>query len=289
MTNPVRPGPIQPQQIQIAGHSLTPPATKGRTFSLVSSHSLGGRVRALVSGFFGTGQRANQNPAVPDPTNVAMTNQLHGQIGDRRDLLAESFAHLLNVELRGDGLNGEKIGAMSESIVASVRERYDELSAALTARERMAIEAMIPDSNASIEQITTEYIANALMFRAIRDFYELAKAHHIPMGSKSGFILLTVNGSIVSSPPIANPDHTRHISYTRIPSRTIELQTGQHNGRLKKDIEEGHKFHSEGLHTSAISLIIEIPEGRQDLFELVDKSSTTSLASVSMFTRSGQG
>lgn len=204
-----------------------------------------------------------------------------GQTG----LVQAAFVKFLDVELDGSRMNAGKIGEIATQVTRTISDHYEDFSAALPVSEQRNVGRIAKESGIAIKPATIEYLSNAYLFRAIRDYFDLPNQDHFPRFDIGGFIVFTMNGSILASP--AEDSRNRTFHYTRMPSRKNVSATSSRNGRLYEDIAVGQPLIASAYTTSAVSRLLYVPAQRADLFESVHQSITSASLSVSQFTRGG--
>ena len=200
-------------------------------------------------------------------------------------LVEAAFVRFLNVELDGSRMNAGKIGEIATQVTRAISDHYETFSSALPVPEKENVERIAKASGIDVKPATIEYLSNAYLFRAIRDYFDLPNKDRFPRFDIGGFLVFTMNGSIVASPAEDSSDRTFH--YTRMPSRKTECETSSRNGRLKDDIAVGHGLKSTAYATSAIRRLLYVPAQKADLFEAVHRSVTSASLSVSRFVTRG--
>lgn len=186
-------------------------------------------------------------------------------------LLESAFDRLLGLELDGSRMDAQSMGEFVSEVAASVSNHYGELSAALPQSDRQHVQRIAAESGLEARAATVEYLSNAYMFRAIRDYFGLPPKNVFHQMDAGGFLAFTWNGSIVASPPESG-SRWRTLHYTRMPSRTNRIETSSRNAELLRDIVVGHRLRSSTLTTSPIQRLLSVPETQFDLFQAVRDS-----------------
>lgn len=193
-------------------------------------------------------------------------------------VLDEAIAGILTLELGEGRMDASRMQALAQGLVDVVRDNLSRLVSCLTPRQESAIQTIARNSGISEEMAQIEYLANIALFKVLRDYYELQRVSDLPIGSHSGFVALTENGSLIASPPTTNSYRTLH--YMRMPSRGISLRTGIYRGILERDVRVGHALRSTKLTTSLVVEIVIIPPERAHLFEEVYEMTGQGMSSI---------
>ncbi len=209
---------------------------------------------------------------------------MYGQ--QQTELLEAAFGRLLNLELNGSQVNAQRMGEFATQVAASISDHFEELAAALPFFEKQNVERIAKDNGTEPRAATVEYLSNAYMFRAIRDYFGLPPQDIFTQMDAGGFLAFTWNGSIVASPPEIDPTR-RTFHYTRMPSRKNSIETSSRNGELRRDILIGHRLRTSAFKTSAVLRLLYIPEDQAPLFEAIRESAIASSLSVSRFITRG--
>src|SRR5947207_3422979 len=96
---------------------------------------------------------------------------MYGQ--QQAGLLEAAFDRLLSLELDGSQVNAQRMGEFATQVASSISDHCKELSAALPSFERENVERIAKDNGMEPRLATVEYLSNAYMFRAIRDYFGL--------------------------------------------------------------------------------------------------------------------
>lgn len=195
-----------------------------------------------------------------------MTRVLHGVEGE--DVLEAAFDRLLGADIDRRSITAEQLEQMAAELTRTIFDNLAELAAAVPAGERATIRELADRHGIDERVALTEYLANAFLFRVIRDFHDLQKRDRFSKDDTAGFVIFTRNGSLVSSPPIERPGQERTFHYMKMPSRKTKVKTGSRTSRLEEDITIGARLMS-GYHTSAVTLILSIPLDKADLFDQI--------------------
>ncbi len=195
--------------------------------------------------------------------------------------LAAAFDRLVGIELKGVRMNAQVMGDFATRVTASISDHVEELSAALYLPETRNIERIAKDNKIEPRTAMVEYLANAYLFRSLRDYFDLPRQDFFPQLDVGGFLAFTFNGSIVASPP--TPKRLRALHYTRMPSRNTKLHTSSWEGEMKSGIALGHRLETTAFTASAVRMLLYVPTEKSHLFEAIRESSVIGSLSVSSF------
>ena len=197
-------------------------------------------------------------------------------------VIENAIAQLLGPELKRESVNAADLLGMTERLTATIRDHLPTLSAALSPREHRRVRKIAADSAIDEQIAMIEYLANASLMRALRDYHELpARDVFLKDDRRGGFITLTKNGSMVSSGPHAFPCRNRTLHYVRMPSRTISMsQSETRRGQLEDDIRIVHGLRSTAFNTSAVSMLLYVTPDKAAEFEQLREWAETGLSSV---------
>jgi hypothetical protein len=212
------------------------------------------------------------------PGNMTQMMYATQQVG----LLEAAFDRLLGLEIDGRAMNARGIQDFATQVASSISDHYEELSAVLPHSERENVRRIAKEHGLATRDATIEYLANAYLFRAIRDYFDLPRQDAFQQMDAGGFLAFTCNGSLVASPP-RDGARRRTFHYTRMPSRTDITETSSREGELLGDVAVGHRMISSALSTSAVHRLLYVPNGRSDLFEAIRGTMVAASLSVSMF------
>jgi hypothetical protein len=214
------------------------------------------------------------------PVAGQMTQVMMGQ--SQAGLLESAFGHFLNLELQGDQLNAQKMREFATQVTVSITQHVDVLSRALPFAERQNIERIARENRLDVHSAQIEYLANAYMFRAIRDYFDLPSGNAFSQFDAGGFLAFTGNGSIVASPPEAASGRRRTLHYSKMPSRDNSVETRSYQGDLLGDVMVGDRLATSAFTTSAVRMLLTIPARQALLFDAIRESTLAGTASVSM-------
>jgi hypothetical protein len=207
-----------------------------------------------------------------------LTNVVMGQSG----LLENAFGHFLSLELNGDQLNAQRMQSFATEVTSAIATHLEPLAAALPPLERINIEKIATESRIPVRTAQIEYLSNAYLVRAIRDYFDLPAGSVFPQFDTGGFLAFTGNGSIIASPPEPSPRRGRTLHYSRMPSRDNSVQTRSYPALLLGDITVGDSLASSAFRTSAVRMLLTIPPRQALLFDEIQQTTLTGSASVSM-------
>jgi hypothetical protein len=193
---------------------------------------------------------------------------------DNGALLEAAFFQFLNRELEGRALDASQLSSIAEDLTKAVSENLSELFDKLPLSQKEDIRRIARQHGMTDREASIEYLANTCLFLMIRDYFELPQRESLLKDDPAGFVLLTRNGSMVSSPPLGGNSQRRTFHYTRMPSRkNAHIQTGAYSGILTDDIQRGSRFSCSAMNASEVHLILYIPPDKAALFEQIRQGS----------------
>lgn len=266
------------------GDDNAPPEIADRVRDILRGGVAAVAPRSLEVGGAAARVRPRATELLPARGPGGFSDLVHGDFGglaggEPGNILDRAVRELLELDLKNEKLSAERIARLAQELVEVVRTHQKILVACLSPVQQERLGRIARENHIPKETAEIEYLANVCLFKVLRDYYSLQQANYLPKKTANGFILLTANGSVVGSPPSA-PDAGRTIHYARMPSREMRLQTGIYRGRLQKDIEAGHGFHSESLNTSPIVEIALIPPDKAGLFTEVFARASEGMSEV---------
>jgi hypothetical protein len=169
---------------------------------------------------------------------------------------------------------------MAERIAGTVSDHYERLSSSLDATERAWVRQIATSNGIDERNAGIEYLSNACLFQAMRSYFDLPNQDRMPWTDFGGFLAFTWNGSIIASPP-AWGEGRRTFHYTRMPSRTADLDTSSRDGALLRDPEVGHRLVTSVFTSSAVRKLLYVPAARAQMFSEIHNSMVLGSATIS--------
>lgn len=197
-------------------------------------------------------------------------------------VIENAIDQLLGHELSRKSVNADALFAMAERMTATIRDHLPTLAAALTPYQRRSIHKIATDSSIDEQNAMVEYLANASLIRALRDYHDLpARNFFLRNDRAGGFIALTKNGSIISSGPPVLPRRNRTFHYIRMPSRKIPLSNAEtRRGQLKRDIRIGHRLRSTAYSSSRVTMLLYVTPDKASEFEHFREWTVTGVSAI---------
>lgn len=94
----------------------------------------------------------------------------------------------------------EQLESIATKLTKTIRKNLEYFRKILTDGQSSQIKKIAESSGIDTDTAIIEYISNQLLFRVLRDYHDLPQSERFEMSSAEGFVAISRNGSIVSSP-----------------------------------------------------------------------------------------
>lgn len=226
------------------------------------------------------------------PISVHESQQRIGQMtlavydADHPTLLDAACRDFVNIWGHEDGQVGDldhiRLASLGENLAQTIHHDLERWWCLLEPRDKENVNRLVKkigQNNNQAKELKAEYIANRCLFIIIRDHFKLDKKQFMSHYDVGGFIFLTYNGSMVSSPPLEAAGQSRTLYYVKMPSRIDSgAQTRDYtNVRLRSDIEVDKECrHSAMKRMSPVRFLIYVPPQKAHIFDRVRETAEQS-------------